>query len=328
MNIFSGAEYHLKAEDRLTNSFLWVLEVFGPSLLKHLFTQIMASTEDIEILSITSQQSYSAAGSRPDGRIETDTQTILIENKIFSPIDQEQLLRHLKGLSQYEKKPSVLVCISARESDIRKMRARNLDSIFFISWQNIIWSLGEFVAKGKIENKIKADFEDYAIEACGITTKKEVCMDNIYDDVKKYSEMMGQIKAYREKLQDAIKQIERQIGPHANVAPTPLDLTETRVTKWELIFGLMFKHKKHKKISFGIEADIHGTGYLGFFSRDIQFCKSIAEKYPDRGYYIGNDGVFRDLKPEEALSMLNGQLLPPLLEECQKNVAILDAYGT
>lgn len=70
--------------------------------------------------------------SRPDALIQMGSTQIFIESKIDCPLENKQLLHHIKALSK-----GYLICITPRVSDERIVKTLNDKRIRFITWKEI-----------------------------------------------------------------------------------------------------------------------------------------------------------------------------------------------
>lgn len=140
MNLFLNTKYEYAEEDRLTNAFLAVLEKADIAVYNAI-ADLLHMPVSAELLDVDCQHAFVEAGSRTDGRIETDASIVHIEAKYKAKFDSDQIVRHLRGIEMYENsiKPKFLLCIGEQKDaePIKKMLSDESERVRFLSWREI-----------------------------------------------------------------------------------------------------------------------------------------------------------------------------------------------
>ncbi len=145
--------YDKQIEDNTTKAFINTLEHSKKGLLKFFLGKLHI---DIRFSKASYDLQIAKERSRPDAVIQLDQKNIYVESKIDSPLEKDQIYRHLESISG-----SYLVCITPRDEDVNIVKEINRDNLIFTTWKDIYLYFEEYTKKRKNSEFINKQFLEY-----------------------------------------------------------------------------------------------------------------------------------------------------------------------
>lgn len=147
--------HDIQVEDNTTKALINILEFtkkvdFDP-LLNSFLQLIGVSQKQITSFGLQKHEERS----RPDGVINFADAKVSIESKVASPLDLDQIYRHLESLKQND----LLVVITNNETEKEKIKRLNDSKIKYVSWKDIHRNFLRVANEIRYNKRLKVVFE-------------------------------------------------------------------------------------------------------------------------------------------------------------------------
>jgi len=264
MNIFGSTKYEYTEEDRLTNAFLCLLEKSEDVLIYQLLRHIGISLPHGKTLHINSQVPYISEGSRPDARIASDSFVVIIENKRFDNLDEEQMVRHINGILHYEPAGigKYLLCLSKSYTVPRWFTKLGDDHVNAVKLIHVHWGIiYDYLVKHQTESIITKFIVDEFCEYLRGFGYQYYSMNNLH--VSSINDIC-QGKYSTEHLYEIAKILTNKLDHASGVNHVWVyHINDSRWIKKYNVFFQFHSFYKDRMLRFNFECSCNGTGWFG-----------------------------------------------------------------
>ncbi len=273
-------QFDKQIEDNTTKALVNVLENCRPGLLKRF---LVIAGIDIRIRKpLGYDLQVGALLSRPDAEIKTGNETVFIESKIGSALEEGQIERHLET-------KGFLVCITPRDEDRVVIKRFNKSNLKFITWRELYVAFDEYrkLSQDEVSNFVINEFLEYleAISMAPFTGWKKADFEaflNIEDDPKR--ELRIRVKENFKQYLFELKELIGEVGLYGELVPSVGLIKKDSTSVWGVLCKPPVDEKVQKPhFNFWLNSDEFGLGIQiegkGPARKMRGYIKSNTEKF-------------------------------------------------
>ncbi len=252
-------EFDKQIEDNTTKALINTLQNSKKMVLNRFLKEVNIDIKSWDKATFDLQ--VSGETSRPDALIKIDNYEIYIESKMDSPLEKDQIRRHLQLVSK-----GYLICITPREKDKRIIQDINKKNLRFITWNELYLCIQYLHGhtKDKTTEFVLGQFLEY-LEAINMApfsywNKNDFeAFLNIEDDPKK--ELRSRV---REKMKVYLHDLKEMLNQENLFEDLEPDIGNVQKNSYH-VWGVLCKPPTEKKVhkphfNFIIDSDVFTIG--------------------------------------------------------------------
>lgn len=248
-------------EDNTTKALINTLEIGGKGLLKRFLDEVKINIDNIPSDKIKYDLQVLGDYSRPDALIQVGDNRLYIESKIESPLERDQIKRHLQSFTK-----GYMVCITPRDKDVRILQEVPKNNLRFITWKNIYLGFQNQYKRIKDQNTklILGQFLEYLemINMAPFSVWNKYDFEaflNIGEDPKK--ELRLRVREKMKVFLADLKELMDQENLYKDLKPDVGNVQKNSFYVWGVLCKPPIERKVHKPhFNFIIDSDVFTMG--------------------------------------------------------------------
>lgn len=256
-----------QAENKLTYSFLSLIEHLNPDVATLLFNQINLVDRGRSISELSIELLYGGGETNPDGKIQLllDDSTILhiyFENKTWRRrLDMQQIQGHVKQFIKDQDHNNKLLVVTTCKSDRQELDKLKNPNISFASWHDLVNKLEALISQNKTELSDKDrflinQFCEYC-ERSGEAWRAKMITENLIASYSTHLRLTKDVQTFHKEAWGLMEQIKDSLLPklssyitagtvrqHWGRLGVECTLNRSPLDEW-IFFGIYFDTNDH-----------------------------------------------------------------------------------